>query len=480
MRKLSLVLVLLLAVNACGLSQPTATPTSPPTPLNPTITPAPTTPPEPSATGSPAASADLVLTLGEAVGTIRPLLGVNLGPMAQGDAGNADLTEAYTSLGVTQIRTHDYYGPLDMATLYPDQSADPLDPASYDFAASDAFFKQILAGGFEPYLRLGDSYNATAGFPTASPRAPTNLRNWVSAAVEVVRHYRELANGRLRYVEIWNEPDNTQFWDGDRRSFHQLFTDTASALKNEFPDLKIGGPGLTPAGALTPQGQAFTRSLLDAAQARNTPLDFFSWHMYSNDPGQYVTAARFYRSELDSRGFTAVESHITEWNTADRDQVSGLSPEAARLGGQGAALLSAAWIVLQNEGVAVSTFYRGPDPTLSNLTFYGLYYADGRPKRAGLVFGFWSQMANHPVRLSAALDSDDGLWVLAGRDTTGEAAVLLANPTATSHVWQLAGLGGRARVLEVNDASDAISESTPGGDAVSIDAYTTQLVLIRP
>lgn len=56
------------------------------------------------------------------------------------------------------IRTPDFFGPLDMATMYPDQNADPLDPASYEFAASDRVFAAILRGGFEPYLRLGDTW----------------------------------------------------------------------------------------------------------------------------------------------------------------------------------------------------------------------------------------------------------------------------------------------------------------------------------
>ncbi len=484
MRKLPLALILLVAVNACGLSaQPTAVPSTdgpPPSPAAPATKAPVTLQASPTATAVSALTADVVVKLGEPEGVIRPLLGVNLGPLPQGDAGNVDLTERYQQSGVTQIRTHDYYGPLDMATLYPDQNADPADPSSYDFEASDRFFAAVLAGGFEPYLRLGDSYNATDGYPKAEPRAPTNPRNWVRAAVEVVRHYRDLAGGQLRYVEIWNEPDNTQFWDGDRRAFFSLFTDAAIALKTEFPDLKIGGPGLTPAGALSPQGQAFTRGLLDAAQARNAPLDFFSWHMYSNDPDQYRSAARFYRTELDQHGYTAAESHITEWNTADRDQASGLSPETVRLGGQGAAILSAAWIALQDEGVAVSTFYRGPDPTLDLPTFYGLFFADGRPKRSGLVFGLWAQLVAHPERLPVIVDPGSGLWVIAGRNAAGELAVLMVNPTATTHVWQLADLAGQAVVYEVSDASEAAVESRLSGDAAAIGAYTTQLLVVGP
>ena len=94
---------------------------------------------------------------------------------------------------MTMIRTHAYYGPLDMGAIYPDQNADPLDPASYHFEESDRVFQAILDGGFEPYLRLGDSLMV----PGLEQRAPTNPENWVRAADEVVRRYEEAHQVRV-------------------------------------------------------------------------------------------------------------------------------------------------------------------------------------------------------------------------------------------------------------------------------------------
>jgi DNA/RNA-binding domain of Phe-tRNA-synthetase-like protein len=64
---------------------------------------------------------DATLVVGGITGrTIRPLLGVNVGPIPAGnDPNNANLTNAYRHIGVTLIRTHDFYGPLDMAKMYP-------------------------------------------------------------------------------------------------------------------------------------------------------------------------------------------------------------------------------------------------------------------------------------------------------------------------------------------------------------------------
>ncbi|MDZ7271428.1 MAG: hypothetical protein ONB17_07415, partial [candidate division KSB1 bacterium] len=155
---------------------------------------------------------DVTITLGTVVGEIAPLLGVNIGPLAS-PVGPAtpDLTQAYQEIGVTMVRTHDFYGPLDMCVMYRDRTRDPSDPGSYDFAASDLMWQGIVSGGFEPYFRLGDSWNNATPPTNAQERA-----NWAQAAVEVVRHYREGKwNGYatpFRYVEIWNEPDLQQFW----------------------------------------------------------------------------------------------------------------------------------------------------------------------------------------------------------------------------------------------------------------------------
>jgi hypothetical protein len=463
--------VFALILCACGPAPASPTPTSARTPRADPV----------------AGEAVATLTLGERTGASIPALtGINIGLIPAGAKTNADLTDAYHAAGITMIRTHDYYGPLDMATMYPDQNADPHDPASYDFTASDKVFSAILAGGFEPYLRLGDSWNNGRGYPAASPRAPTNPAHWAQAAVEVTRHYRAMAQEagiQMRYVEIWNEPDGAKFWDGSREEFYALFDATARALKQEFPDLRVGGPGFTPAGALSSNGRSFAIGLLDYVQAHQTPFDFLSWHMYSNDPQEYADAAQFYRKELDRHGFTSVAMHVSEWNTAGKNDMAGLTAHQARLGGRGAAILTAAWIALQQNGVSESLVYRGPDPDLNAATFYGLFYADGRPKRSALAFTLWSQFAQYSQALQVDMDGRAGLWILAGQNANGETAVLFANPIDQPFTLTLLRADGTpipgVRMDTVSDASETIQEST-GGAQVSVPSYAVVLAIVQP
>ncbi|MFZ6029206.1 MAG: GH39 family glycosyl hydrolase [Chloroflexota bacterium] len=465
-------LALALLLGAC---QPSAAPASPP----------------PWVTASAAQTqtlqgVDTTLTLGEANGQVlRPLLGVNVGPAPSGDAGNPDLTEAYRAIGVTLIRTHDFYGPLDMAVMYPDRLRDPADPASYEFQASDAQWQAIVQGGFEPYFRLGDSWNNATPPANAAERA-----NWVNAAIAVVRHYRQGQwdgfTTPFRYVEIWNEPDNTQFWPHPHtpEAFNQLYVEAALALKQAFPDLIVGGPGVTPAGALAPHGQKWVRAFLDAVKQQGAPLDFFSWHLYANEPSEWAGAAQFYRRELDERGFQAVAQHVTEWNTAvEQSNDKGPEARALRTGGKGAAILTAAWIAMQQNGVTEALFYRGPDPSMNLTTFYGMFYANGQPKRIAQAFPLWKQLAAHPQQLTITATPETGLWLLAGQNESGEIALLVANPTQKVVRYRLVGIeSSSGTLLQIDDDGEHALSLPPGEPeaVLLIGAETVQLLVLSP
>jgi hypothetical protein len=384
-----------------------------------------------------ATGASLVITTTNTSDTFQLQWGANIGPVPSGEAGNPPVTSGYRDIGVKWIRTHDYYGPLDMRAMYPDQGADPAAGTSYDFSSSDGVWQAIVTNGFRPYFRLGDSYT------TNGPLAPTNQANWIEAAVQVIRHYTNASwsgTNPMSFIEIWNEPDNATFWEhyvGSRTEFFAFFTKVAQRLRAEFPELKLGGPGVTPASALSSSGTNYIPLFLDHLRSNHIDLDFLSWHMYSNDPSNYVQAARFYRQCLDTRGFTNTTLHVTEYNTED----SGTDAVAMRAWAPGAAVNAAAWMAMQTENVELATFYRGPDPNIRSPYFYGLFYADGQPKAVALAAKLHNQLAGYSNRLTVALD-DSRIWALAGR-TGNDFALLVSNPSTNSISWDLSLSDGR-------------------------------------
>jgi len=442
-----------------------------------------------------AIAADVTYTIGARTGAIRPFLGVNCGPLAAGEPGNADMTGAYRKMGVTMIRTHDYYGPLDMATLYPDRSKDPSLPSSYNFTgnvnsngySSDMVFASIVDKGFEPFLRLGDSWN------NATPPTDSQQDNWVRAALNVVRHYREgLWNGFVsdfRYIEIWNEPNfATQFWPPPytRVDFFRLFDATAKAIRAAFPTLRICGPALTQQVCMMSSGKEWLQSFLDYIRANNTPFDALSWHIYTNNPTDITDCTRYLRQELDSRGFSSVTLMITEWNTETHQTTSQDEIDDLRIRGKGAAVNTGIWIAMQNcDDIEQVFFYRGNDTSMNLPSFYGLYTADGRPKKVGLAFTLWRDVVHYNARLSLN-GSRAGVYALAAENDDGARVFLAANTTASAVSFTLDFADGKAlkayktTVLTVSDASDDIQRSTMSETECLIPAAATQLVFLTP
>ncbi|MCM8764264.1 MAG: glycosyl hydrolase [Candidatus Omnitrophica bacterium] len=423
------------------------------------------------------------IVIGEKEGIIKPLFGVNAGPVMDDKEGRKlDLTKQFQSIGVMQIRTHDFYGYLDMSTMYSDQNADPSNPDSYDFHESDRVFRSILVGGFEPYLRIGDSWNAAAGFPVARKRAPANRANWVKAAVEVVRHYKEIAGTRLRYVEIWNEPDHRQFWDSSQQEFNVLFDETVKALKKAFPDIKVGGPAFTAAAICFEKNNMLVPSFLGYLKKNNTPIDFISWHLYSNDPNDFADFARFYRNELDKHNFQKAESHITEYNTDIKRLPYGIKPFELRVGSHGAAVLTAIWITLQNERVDSAFIYRGNDMSMDQPLFYGLLRANGSPKLSALAFSFWTRLAKCDRLIVKNPANNQKLCLIAGEKPTGDILLLIANISQQKIDYEVRN--GKKEISglvieEISNEAEKIRTIRTNTCKASIPGHSVQLVTLK-
>lgn len=444
-----------------------------------------------SLTQGTAFTPQLGLVIGAASSTtIARLLGVNSGPSPVGESGNATVTVQYQQMGVESVRIHGYFGPLDMSSIYATHSADPNATASYNYTVSDQYYQQIVSGGFAPYFRIGDSMTVSEGFPVPTSRQPTNNANYIQAMIKIIAHYNDAARwGRapITYVEIWNEPDFSTFWDGTQIEFINFFASAAVAIKAAYPNLKIGGPGFTMNGALGSSKQ-FVETFLSEMSARRVQLDFFSWHMYSNYPASYSQAAAVYRGMLDTYGYTATKMHNTEYHT---DEVGQPAPEvmALRTGGKGAAVLTSAWIEFQNAGLEQAHVFRGADTNPAMPQFYGLCYADGRIKKTGLAYSLWKPVCDHPTRLAmtTAIGTTENIGLIAGQNTAGEITLLIANYGATSRTWSPmaasgADLLGRYTLTlkTVSDASDGIQSAGVTVLPITLPAYSVQLLTLTP
>ena len=149
----------------------------------------------------------------------------------------------------------------------------------YDFTWLDTLVDALFERGMEPWIDLcyGNAlYTPKAGaYFGAVGCAPTETaeeRNaWAAYVRAVVSRYR----GKVRFYEIWNEPDGIWCWKSgvDAASYARFACDTADAIHRADEE------ALAVAGVLCSVNLPFFRALLDAGLAEHA--DALSYHRYN-------------------------------------------------------------------------------------------------------------------------------------------------------------------------------------------------------
>ncbi len=266
---------------------------------------------------------------------IRPLNGVNGGPVTHNF--RYDARTLFKEANIPLCRLHDIEGTLgggkfvDVRNIFPLWELDENDPRSYDFTFTDEYLRCIDQSGAKPFYRLGETIDH--GYLKAHVRPPEDFAKWARVCANIVRHYNEgWANGfryGIEYWEIWNEPENPPMWTGTEEAFFGLYRETANLLKKEFPYVKVGGYASCGVyAAFNENADDFYRSFLRwfddflayiKTPETSSPLDFFSWHIYSSNPAEVLSHARYCREKLDAAGLKDVECILDEWNWSGED-----------------------------------------------------------------------------------------------------------------------------------------------------------------
>ena len=387
------------------------------------------------------------------LGRLKPLRGINAGPLPWTDRPGADrpdpfievsdrtgyrslgadASEGYRMANIELVRIHDNYGPGDIynnfqgthemadgtiledatrnsLAMFPDLAADSSDPASYNFGPTDRLVDSIYAVGAEPLFRLGASAGESSGVPDDFT-TDADFEHYADIAKHVVLHYNAGWHGGfqrgVKYWEVLNEPDG-RF---DAQKYYRLYAAVARAVKAADPDARIGGPSLMFAFG----GPAYEDDFLRFCRENDVPIDFWTFHDYcidSADPYYYVRVAERMRALLDENGFTDTELILDEWN------VLGLDLDLLTMSGR-AAFTAAAIIYMQDSPIDEQTFYMGPN----------LFGEDGAtPNKVGQALIALGSLKDSPVRLEVAGADSQGFAVQAGRsDDGGTINVIIAN-----------------------------------------------------
>ncbi|BBB32051.1 hypothetical protein TTHT_0459 [Thermotomaculum hydrothermale] len=469
-------------------------------------------------------------------GTIQNLLGVIAGPYTPPQTPFYDLTEKLQDIGVTTIRNNGYYDDsLDIEgifqcpddSVYPSWDCDANNDSYYHWDASDRTYSSIVDGGFEPFLRVGgetQSYYKHHDF--AGPREDQE-DNWIIAAKKMVDRYKNWNShpNAFPYLDIWTEWPNSNFFDRTDSEFLTFWVKVFKELKSDYPELKVGGPGiLKPTidviNGVTENNKAIM--FLLKLYNENVKPDWIGFHMWKSDPCLYYKAVKQYRDLLDGKGdfssvpwagtgfFDGVEIICDAYGYGkdyDAEDGSGPIPYSNEYlfnvmnGKQGAAMLCADFIALQQGGVVRAYYYRSSDerstspdagPNDENRGWTGLFYGDenATPKPSSNAFRLYSMLyRNYPKVLTDRFftvgERGRKLYYIASKGESG-IAILISNvediPIDTDIYLDGKRLTenseGKIKIYRVNNTNNGGSPFEWQGHTFRIPPECTEVIVI--
>lgn len=375
--------------------------------------------------------------LSDIQGKIKALHGINNSPMTL-NGTRQELTDA----GIPYCRLHDVAGMwggshyVDIPNVFPDFDADPEDPASYDFAFTDAYLRTLANSKVEPFYRLGVTIENYYKIKPYRIAPPADYEKWAAICAGIVRHYNEgWADGMqlgITYWEIWNEPENPPMWSGTMEEYFGLYAVTARRLKKEFPAIKVGGYagcGFYSVNREEKKNDAFYCSFLTwfdeflkFVKSNALPFDFYSWHLYTADPREIVLHANYVDSKLKKYGFGDVENIFNEWNCINTGHGNAF---VTMKGPVGASFVAAAFALMQKSPIDKAMYY----DALPTRSYCGLYYFPSLEVTPTYhSFKAFNQLykLGNMTRADVSGDDSGSVTVLAATDGA-KSALLLAN-----------------------------------------------------
>ncbi len=246
----------------------------------------------------------------------------------------------------------------------------------FDWRAADRIIDLARGHGFEVLAPLAYTPGWASSAPENLPSgvrtrwAPRDIRDWEAYVTATVSRYRD----RVRYWQVWNEPDLVGFWAGTAHQYAELLAVAYQAIKRVDPDAGVVFGGLSVGGAPSRVNERFFEEVLADPQYPGARyFDIADFHQY----GPASEAERRYayvRSTLGRFGISDRPVWVTE--VGHPSDLDGESEQAEYLRAMVPFLLNLGvgrvfWFDLYDDRTAGSRFWH-----------YGLVRADGTPKPA--------------------------------------------------------------------------------------------------
>jgi hypothetical protein len=136
-----------------------------------------------------------------------------------------------------------------------------------------------------------------------APAPPTDNQYWRDYITAVAQRYK----GRIRYYEIWNEPNDPTYYTGTVAELAELTAEAYSIIKSVDPDNTVLSPAAYAPGYLN--------QLLQAGIAQN--VDMIAYHFYETPPEAAATDIANVNLVMAANGVGAIPLWATEGASGD-------------------------------------------------------------------------------------------------------------------------------------------------------------------
>lgn len=241
------------------------------------------------------------------------------------------LLDLQRSLAFTHIRFHGIFN--DEMMVY-SETEDGL--PIYNWSYVDKLYDFLLQAGLRPFVELSfmptllRRSNETIFWWKGNISPPAVQSKWDALVREFVCHCLNrygLDEVKKWYFEVWNEPDLAGVcWAGTKEQYFEFYNSTARTIKSVSAELRVGGPAL---GYGSLWNDSWAKDFMVYCRDGDVPIDFFSFHVYSEYPNLKEEANRlteimppsFYldsierlRAQIGENEAPGLELHMTEWN----------------------------------------------------------------------------------------------------------------------------------------------------------------------
>ena len=183
----------------------------------------------------------------------------------------------------------------------------------YDWSQLDPYMESLAATGAQVVAAI--TIKPRPLYPEINQRCwqPNDWREWQQVIEALVRRY-SVDKQIVTHWEVGNETDigesgGCPYLIDESQDYFEYYRKTCEAILAAFPSAKVGGPAL--ASVYSP----LMPGLITACLQSNTPLDFVSWHIYSNDTTQISDTVKYVQDLLSAWSGKKPETFITEFST---------------------------------------------------------------------------------------------------------------------------------------------------------------------